>query len=158
MTKSFSGATTGAPEFVVPTIEDGLYSATIREITDAEGTWDGKTYDQYYVDWDLDAADEKTDESPVQLRQFVRVPDGLFANRPVLNENSHLYLLMEGLGCDMDGGYDINPDEWLGKEARVLVENKKITEGPNAGKSRPRITAVKPKSSKAASKRGDNDF
>ena len=124
-------------------IEDGLYPARITGIKDAQGKWDGVDYDQYIVDWTLsDMVD--TNGHEVTIAQFVRIPDGLFQDPPMLNENSRLYELMDGIGCDMEDP-EIEPNQWLNKEARILIENKKVESGKNAGQMRSRVTSVKKK-------------
>lgn len=135
--------------FTPPVIDDGTYLATLKSVRDKEGEWEGESYDQYLVEWELDEV-ENADGSPITLGQFVRIPDGLHEDPPILNENSNLYRLLEGLGYDMDD-VEIDPVQWPGKKARITVRNEKVKQGRNAGQSRPKIKDVLPAASKTGS-------
>jgi len=150
-------AKVGGSEFEIPEIEDGLYPANIKDVKEREGRdfESGDPFPQLIVEWELD--DEVDDKGkPITLAQFIRIPDGL-VNDGILNENSRLHELLGALGYDVseDAEIEVDPDDWQGREARILVENKKIQSGKNAGQVRPRISSVKPKA-KAATKAAQN--
>lgn len=135
MPKSYGKVRVGTG-FVPPQIEEGTYNARITEIKDVENKRYGG--EQYIVEWEI-AGQTKEDGSPLTLAQWVNLPEGLDAGE--LNPDSNLYKLMEAIGCDMEEP-DVSPSKWLGKKARVWVENKVVKEGDNAGQVRPRITKV----------------
>jgi len=121
-------------------VADDLYDAEIIEIGDPRDVpnnfKDGEMQTQFHIQWALLGDDLPEDAS---LRQYVTIPDA-YINSGYLNEKSNLFHLMEALGFDMKGRYMVDPPSWLGKKARVMVENKANKEG----EMRPRITGVKP--------------
>jgi hypothetical protein len=133
MVKSYGKVRVGAG---LPQIEEGTYNAQINDINDTENKRYGG--EQYVVEWAL-ADLEKEDGSPFTLVQWVNIPDGLDAGE--LNPDSNLFKLMEAIGCDMEEP-DVSPQKWLGKKARIWIENKVVKEGDNAGQVRPRIVKV----------------
>ena len=121
-------------------LDDDLYPAHIQDIVDAEGTYQDQSYDQYQITWELDGL-ERDDGSPLTLLSWIRIPDGLI-NNGVVNEKSKLYEFLRALGYD-DDGLVVDPAEWQGQDCRVVVENREIKTGDNAGQVRPRITGYK---------------
>lgn len=153
MATSYGTATRGeGGDFPIPDVEDGLYRAMIKDVRDGTGSWDGKTYQQYLVEWELlDDEGRPYGDEEITLLQFVRIPEAL-VNEGVLYEESNLFLLMEALGCDMEE-IVVEPADWQGAEARILVENKTVQSGKNAGQVRPRITKVKALAKQAPAKK-----
>ena len=141
MARSFGKVEVGSGSFPIPEVEDGYYQATIKSIDDREGEYEGETFPQYLIIWQFDELDDAVTGEPIELAQFVRLPP-LLIKDGLLNEKSNLYGLMEGLGCDMENPV-VEPNDWIGKSARIHVENKEIKKGQNAGQVRPRISAVK---------------
>lgn len=148
--------------FTVPDVEDGEYAAFVHKVKETQGTWEGETYDQYIVEYALSEIEDDENGQPITLAQFIRIPAALQTDG-VLNNESNLYYLLEALGYDMSD-LTIDPDEWIGKPVRIVVKNKKLQQGKNAGQVRPRITQVMaPRTGKrsAAPKRqqqDDDDF
>jgi len=138
--------------FEIPQVDDGVYPASIKDVRDHVGEWDGQSFDQYIVEWELKNY-LKEDGAPATLAQFVRIPDGLYEDPPVLNDKSNLYMLMSAIGYDMEEP-EIEPDDWIGKRAQLVVKNKKIEKGQNAGQIRPRIETLLPLERRPAAQRG----
>lgn len=125
----------------IPEIEDDLYVAKVKEVEETTASWQDSEFDQYVVEWEL-ADVRKEDGMRMTLRSFIRIPDGL-VNEGIVNENSNLYAFLRAIGYD-DDGLVVDPVAWIGKKARIVVENKQIKAGANAGQVRPRITGYKP--------------
>lgn len=122
-----------------PEVPDDLYDARISEISEPRTGPDqfnpGKERTDFYITWELLSGDAEG----VFLRQYVTLPEG-FIRDGYLSEKSNLYRIMSALGFDMEGRFTVDPPSWVGKRARVMVENR-----PNKdGDLRPRITDVKP--------------
>ena len=131
-------------------IDDDLYPAHVKDVEDSESTYNDQTSPQYKITWEFDDVD-RDDGQPLTLLSWVRIPDGLIADG-LVNEKSNLYALLMALGYT-DENLVVDPDEWQGQGCRVVVENKEIKSGDNAGQIRPRITGYKPsKKGKGAEK------
>lgn len=141
MVTKFAKASIGMG-YEIPQLEDDYYVARIKSVKEGQGKFGDDEFDQYIVEWELKEA-QKSDGSNVTLLQWIRIPDGMWQQPPVLNPDSHLYHLLEAIGENMEEP-ECDPDMWPGKVARINVENKKIEKGQNAGQIRPRITGVKP--------------
>lgn len=133
--------------FTPADVPDDLYEARIIEIGEPTDVPDifakepGKMKTQFFIQWEIDSADL---EEGTSLRQYMTLPDA-YLSSGFLNEKSNLFHLMEALGFDMTARFQVDPPSWVGKRARVMVENK-----PNKdGELRPRITDVKPLRKKA---------
>lgn len=120
-----------------PEVVDDLYDAVIQDVSEPEtrpdSFNDGAEKTDFYINWELD-----TDNAPT-LRQYIVLPPAYLSDG-FLNEKSNLYKTMVALGFDLDGKFTVNPSEWQGMKARVMVENRANAKGD----IRPRITAVKP--------------
>ena len=131
-----------------PEIPDDLYEATIIDVSEPETGADkfnpGKMRTQFHVVWELDSAD--LPEGTTRW-QYVALPEK-YLEDGFLSEKSNLYQLMDALGFDLSGQFEVDPPSWIGMKARVMVENKIGDDGkPGA----PRITDVKaPRAKKAA--------
>ncbi len=123
-----------------PEVPDDLYDAMIADVSDPETRPDpfneGRDKTDFFVTWEITSGDINPGTT---LRQYVTVPEQ-FISDGYLNEKSNMYKLMDALGIDMSGKFRVNPAEWQGAEARIMVENK----ANQAGSIRPRITGVKP--------------
>lgn len=121
-------------------IPDDLYDAEIIEIGEPKDVpnpfKEGEMQIQFHIQWQLLGDDLPEDAS---LRQFVNIPDA-YIHSGFLNEKSNLFKLMGALGFDMTGRFRVDPPSWVGRRARVMVENKENKEG----ELRPRISDVKP--------------
>ena len=129
-------------EWTPPEVDDGVYKAIVDNVEDRFGTpsYDGKgTQDQYMVTYKLTEL-EDDDDGDVTLVQFLNVPPSL-KNDGVLYEDSNIYKAMEAFGFNMEKPV-VDPDDWIGKECQVLVENKAAQSGKNKGVKRPKITSV----------------
>lgn len=131
----------------VPEIPDDLYDALIREVaepvTEADPWNAGKMRTQFYIVWEITDGDV----AGSTLRQYLSVPAGL--EQGFINDKSNLYSVMDALGFDLTQRVRVEPWNWVGMTARILVENKDNREG----EPRPRVTGVKAsrkKSSQAA--------
>lgn len=131
-----------------PEVPDDLYDAMIADVSEYETRPDpfneGKDKTDFYITWEVlsDAVPSGT-----TLRQYITIPEQ-FLSDGYLNEKSNMYKLMDALGIDMTGKFRVDPNEWQGAEARIMVENKANTQGV----TRPRITGVKPAKKKPAAK------
>lgn len=126
-------------------LDNGTYLATIKEIGDGEykDQTTGATTPQYTVDFVLDEV-ENEDGSPIQLRYWLSIPQGL-VDLGVVSPQSKLYSFLKAMGEDPDAEvYSVNPNRWVGNKARVVVENKAAKSGANAGVERPVIVNVWP--------------
>jgi len=123
-----------------PELDDDIYFATIGEV--------GEPFDQpkfddpntiqtkFYVQWDIEGDDVPEGAT---LRQYMTLPEA-YLNSGFLSDKSNVYILMSNLGYDMTGRFRVNPPEWVGKRARLVVKNKPGKEGD----LRPRIESVMP--------------
>lgn len=133
--------------FTPADVPDDLYEARIIEVGEPQDVQDifakepGKMKTQFYIQWEIKSDDL---EEGTSLRQYMTLPDA-YLNSGYLNEKSNLFHLMDALGFDMAARFKVDPPSWVGKRARVMVENKPNKEG----EFRPRITDVKPLRKKA---------
>jgi hypothetical protein len=123
-----------------PALEDDIYFAEIIEVGEPfdQAKFDDPNVMQtrFFVQWAIEGDDVPED---AQLRQYMTLPDA-YLNSGYLNEKSNLFILMQNLGYDMAGRFRVNPPEWVGKRARLVVKNKPGKEGD----MRPRIESVMP--------------
>ena len=123
-----------------PALEDDIYFAEIIEVGEPfdQAKFDDPNVMQtrFFVQWAIEGDDVPED---AQLRQYMTLPDA-YLNSGYLNEKSNLFILMQNLGYDMTGRFRVNPPEWVGKRARLVVKNKPGKEG----ELRPRIESVMP--------------
>ena len=129
---------TGGGDF--PDVPDDLYDAMVQDVTDPRTGPDlfnpGKEKTDFIVKWELTSGGVPDGTT---LWQYVTLPEQYLENG-YLSDKSNLYKVMDALGFDLEGRFTVNPPEWQGMPARVMVENK-----PNKdGELRPKITAVKP--------------
>lgn len=146
MVRVFENARKGV-EIKLP---NDTYLATIKDVSDGEYKEAGATegQPQYLVDFVLDEV-ENEDGTPIQLRYYLTIPDGLL-DVGVVSPRSNLYSFMKAMGEDPDADqFRVDPNRWTNKKARIVVENKVAKSGANAGKERPVITNVWPPSSKS---------
>lgn len=128
-----------------PEVEDDLYPAEVVAVSDPEDQEDrfhpGQMKTQFYVTWGLRPTDG---QAPVAdgttLRQYISLPEQ-YLTAGWVSDKSWLWRTMEALGYDLSGRFRVHPPEWVGKRARVMVENKA---SQSTGDVRPRITDVKP--------------
>lgn len=125
--------------FIPPDIADDLYDAVVEAV--------GEPHDQpnpfnpdkprtvFTVDWRVTGSDY----DGVQLRQWIRIPES-FMEFGLLDERSTLYTVLEALGYDLSGRFIVNPPEWVGRAARIMVENR----ANSRGETRPQVTKVMP--------------
>lgn len=139
------GTTSTGPEF--PPIDDNLYDAIIKDVSDPESAADpfkkGETKVQFYLTWEF----LNQDDEVVTLRQYITIPP-TWIDGDELNEKSNLSLTMAALGFEVEGEVEVDPESWQGLVARIMVENKENQKG----ETKPRITAVKPAKKKVAPK------
>lgn len=123
-----------------PALDDDIYFAEIVEVGEPfdQAKFDDPNVIQtrFFVQWQIEGDDVPED---AQLRQYMTLPDA-YLNSGYLNEKSNLFILMQNLGYDMTGRFRVNPPEWVGKRARLVVKNKPGKEGD----MRPRIESVMP--------------
>ena len=129
---------TGGGDF--PEAPDDLYDAMVQDVTEPRTGPDlfnpGKEKTDFIVKWELTSGGVPDGTT---LWQYVTLPEQYLENG-YLSDKSNLYKVMDALGFDLEGRFTVNPPEWQGMPARVMVENK-----PNKdGELRPKITAVKP--------------
>jgi hypothetical protein len=133
-----------------PEVEDDLYDAVVQDIsepTEEPNKFKQKDGDpdfvtRFYISWELTSGD-----TPATIRQYITLPPA-YLSSGALNEKSTLHKVMTALGYDLSGRFKVNPPEWQGQEARVMVESPRDADGVQTGW--PRITGVKPKRQKAA--------
>ncbi len=145
----FTGVKPGGDEFEVPVIDDGLWPGVITEVKSADFP-DFNNPDEmipkYIVSW----ATGDGSHEPTELAQFVKIPRGLIEHG-TLSDKSNLYPFLKAIGIDPDvPELTIDPVEWLGREAKLLVENRTLTQGKNAGMTRPQITKLLPTAANAS--------
>ena len=131
----------------IPEIDDDNYRAVVKDIKQSQSTYDGKTNEQYVVEWEL-LDETRANGEPLTLRSYITIPEAVIRDGTV-NEKSKLYEFLMALGYT-DDNLVIDPSEWQGEEARIVVINKEITSGDNKGQVRPRVTGY------LAPKRGKN--
>lgn len=129
--------------FHIPEIDDGMYDAVVFEVNDDEYPgMDGGMVPKYLVDWRIPSAIDEFTGEPVELRQFITIPDGLI-NQGYVSPKSNLYPFLKAMGVDPDQeSFSIDPMEWIDRKARLVVKNKTIESGKNKGQVRPQITDV----------------
>jgi hypothetical protein len=123
-----------------PEIPDDVYDAIIADVGEPETRPDHfnpeveKT--DFRLKWEL-----ISDELPENtwLYQWVTLPEGFLANGTV-HKKSNLYAVMEALGFDMTGKFEVDPLTWQGMQARAVVKNAETAEGA----MRPRIKSLMP--------------
>lgn len=124
-----------------PDIPDDLYDAEVSNASEPEDVPDtfnqGQMRTQFYLTWLL-----MSDEVPegTTLRQYLTLPQQYLEGN-FLSGKSAVWKTMDALGYDMNARYVVNPQQWVGKRARVMVENK----ANQKGDIRPRIVDVKPR-------------
>jgi hypothetical protein len=125
----------------IPDIPDDLYDAevfAVGEPTESPDTFNpGKTRTTFWLDWAIESGDLPAD---TRIRQWIALPEA-FLTDGFLSDKSRLFEVMEALGFDMDGTIHVDPREWVGLRARIMVENRPTQ---STGEMRPRVTAVKP--------------
>lgn len=123
----------------IPQVEDGEYRANVKDVKETTSSYQGEDKDQFVVEFEL--LDLRKPNGDYQtLRSYIAIPPTLITDGK-LNENSNLYAFLTALYGDLDPeGIVVEPLEWIGEELRVIVENKAVKEGQNAGQLRPRIT------------------
>lgn len=133
----------GAGEFAIPDVPDGTYKAEIVEVTDREfpGFDGGPTQLKYMVDWRLLEL-EQEDGKPVQLRQFVTVPQGLIDNG-YIHPKAQLFSFLKAVGEDPEADdIEIDPMQWIGRKATIWVKNEATKKRPN--EPRPQVKDATP--------------
>jgi len=125
--------------YTAPSIPDDLYEAVIEQV--------GEPFEQpnpfdadrprtvFTVDWRITGGDH----DGVQLRQWIRIPES-YLEFGILDERSTLYNVLEALGQDMSSRFVVDPRQWVGAAARIMVENRTN----QRGETRPQITRVMP--------------
>jgi hypothetical protein len=125
----------------IPDIPDDLYDAevfAVGEPTESPDTFNpGKTRTTFWLDWAIESGDLPAD---TRIRQWIALPEA-FLTDGFLSDKSRLFEVMEALGFDMEGTIHVDPREWVGLRARIMVENRPTQ---STGEMRPRVTAVKP--------------
>lgn len=123
----------------IPQVEDGEYRANVKDVKETTSSYNGEEKDQFVIEFEL--LDLHKGNGDYQtLRSYIAIPPTLITDGK-LNENSNLYAFLTALYGDLDPkGIVVEPLEWIGEELRVIVENKAVKEGQNAGQLRPRIT------------------
>jgi hypothetical protein len=125
----------------IPDIPDDLYDAevfAVGEPTESPDTFNpGKTRTTFWLDWAIESGDLPAD---TRIRQWIALPEA-FLTDGFLSDKSRLFEVMEALGFDMEGTIHVDPREWVGLRARIMVENRPTQ---STGELRPRVTAVKP--------------
>jgi|GEM_PF-4599012 len=126
--------------YEAPELEDDIYFAEIIEVGEPfdQAKFDDPNVMQtrFWIDWSIEGDDVPDDAT---LRHYMTLPTA-YLNSGYLNEKSNLFILMQNLGYDMSGRFRVNPPEWVGKRARLVVKNKPGKEGD----LRPRIESVMP--------------
>jgi hypothetical protein len=123
-----------------PMIPDDVYDAVIADVGEPETRPDHFNPDQektdFWLRWEF-----TSDELPegTWLRQYVALPQG-FTSNGKLHKKSNLYSVMQTLGFDMEGKFEVDPPSWQGMTARVIVKNKENQDG----EMRPKITGLMP--------------
>ena len=121
----------------IPDIPDDLYDAIIKDVSEvAPSTYEGKEQQRFFITWEITSGDAKGES----VRQYVTLPEA-YLNDGYVNEKSHLYGVMDGLGFDMTGQFTVEPWKWQGMEARILLEQKRAKDG--TPEKWPKVTAVK---------------
>lgn len=132
----------------IPDIPDDLYDAEVLAVGEPTESPDnfnpGKTRTTFWLDWGIqvgglmsEAPGNFRDET---IRQWITLPEA-FLTDGFLSDKSRLFEVMEALGFDMEGTIHVDPREWVGLRARIMVENRPTQ---STGEMRPRVTAVKP--------------
>jgi len=129
-----------------PELGDDLYDAVIDEVSEPfeQPKFDdpSQVEEKFWISWRLTGEDVPEDTT---LRQYVAIPPK-FRSDGFLSAKANLYLLMDTLGFDLSGRFEVDPPSWVGMKARVMIENKANRDGVAV----PKITSVKPPRQKKA--------
>jgi hypothetical protein len=134
-----------------PPIDDDIYDATIIDI--GEPTTSPNAFNPdverttFSVKFELDP--EKFDNQTWLYKWVALSPSFLESGK--IHKKSALYEVMTSLGFDMDDpDLHVDPREWIGTEARVVVKNVAPASG---GDTRPRIVDIMPARPRKAAQR-----
>lgn len=134
---SYAGEATQSAGGDWPLVPDDIYDAeivSVGEPYEKDTQFGHKT--KFAVTWKLTGGDL---EQPEELPQFLTIPDGLI-NKGFIGSKSTVFKVMQALGYDMEDSVRFDPRDWIGKKARVDVENSKNQDGEETSW----ITNVKP--------------
>ena len=107
-----------------PHLDDDYYEAQLAGVFDDDRPYNGEPRMQYRLDWRFKDAD--ANGNPIAMPSWVNVPPSLVDGFG-LSDISKLYDLIVALGLlpeDPMEPIQVEPEEWLGRWARVRIENK----------------------------------